>query len=316
MTRKSTSTPTVFVCSATGTQGTALCRQLIGNGWNVHATVRDADTTSAKALATLGVELALGDWDNEPALRASIAECDKLFLNLVPDFRNWDSERLHAQRILTIAKAAGLKHVVYSSAVSANAPEKRCGMDPTSAAHKLFFMKNTIEGIVQRAGFEFWTILRPGFFMANLLEPKVRLYPDLINAGVFKTAMTADTMLNMVDHEDIAKFAVAAFQDPQRYNQQAIEVVSEALTPAALVEQLSIATGREFQAVCYTDAEIKDQIAVNPLIESQLSMRTSNRFVDMDKIKSWGIPLSTFRHFLDREIAAVNATYLPNAIRG
>ena len=81
------SSPTVFVCSATGSQGGALTRKLRKLGWEVHATTRDLESEAAVALRGIGVKLTEGDWDNTDALKASIAGCDKLYLCLVP---NWD----------------------------------------------------------------------------------------------------------------------------------------------------------------------------------------------------------------------------------
>ncbi|KAK3314413.1 hypothetical protein B0H66DRAFT_568412 [Apodospora peruviana] len=301
--------PTVFVCGATGSQGAALCRQLRVIGWNVHATVRDPHSQAAQALEAHGVKLTVGDWDNKEALATTMAGCDKLFLNLVPNFGDWDRERLHAQSILAIAKEVGVKQVVYSSAVTAHAPEKRSGMDPSHPIHKLFFMKNTIEGIMKRAAFDHWTILRPTFFMANFLQPKVRMYPDLAQTNTFKTAMMPDTLMDLIDHEDIARFALAAFGDPTRFDQQEIELFGEALTPGQVTERLSMAAGRDIKAEFYTDEEIKEQHGTNLMIEVQLSMRDSHRFVDAEKIKSFGIPLTTFRDFLERESKdAVKAT--------
>lgn len=82
-----TSSHTVFVCSATGCQGGALVRQLRKLGWEVRATTRDLNSPAAVALRNIGVQLTEGDWDNIEALEASIAGCDKLYLSLSP---NWD----------------------------------------------------------------------------------------------------------------------------------------------------------------------------------------------------------------------------------
>lgn len=113
------STPTVFVSSATGAQGSNLARQLRELGWGVHATTRNLESPTAVALAKLGVKLTLGDWDNKPALEQAIAGCSMLFLNTVPKFcEGVEHEREQAAGILAIARAAGVRHVVFSSGLA------------------------------------------------------------------------------------------------------------------------------------------------------------------------------------------------------
>ena len=61
--------PTIFVVSATGTQGGAVARLAIKNQWTVHATTRDPNSAAAQMLASLNVKITRGDWDDEAALR-------------------------------------------------------------------------------------------------------------------------------------------------------------------------------------------------------------------------------------------------------
>jgi uncharacterized protein YbjT (DUF2867 family) len=305
----SSKTPTVFVVTATGTQGSAVCRQLGQLGWNLRATVRNPDSRPSQALANMGVALNVGDWDDEAPLAAGVAGCDMLFLALVTNIRNLDDERIWALRILRVAKAAGVKHVVYTSVVSADAPERRTLLPADHLLAKSLFSKNVVEGLVQRAGFEYWTIIRPGFFMTNLLDPKVRMYHELFERNIWLTAMTPETKLGVIDPEDIAKFAVAAFQDPKRFDKQAIELIGERLTPGQLMELLSSAIGREMKARFHTEEEIKSQIKTNPLIAVQLMLRDGEQFADLEKVKSWGIRMGTFKEFLEREKVALSETY-------
>ncbi len=87
---------TVYVCSATGYQGSALARKLRDLGWEVHATTRNPESSAAIALKTVGVHLTESNWDNTEALSASIAGCDKLFLCLMP---NWDDPSCERRQV-------------------------------------------------------------------------------------------------------------------------------------------------------------------------------------------------------------------------
>lgn len=305
----STSSTTAFVTAATGTQGEAVARHLRAIGWTVHATARNMDAPVVHSLQSLGVEVTPGDWEDEAALTAAIAGCSSLFLNLMPKLADFTSEVPHARRILAIAKAAGVKHVVYSSGLSVNNPEKRAYYIPDSMPAEVLGWKREIEGLVRAAGFEAWTILRGAFFMPNFLLPKVGMYPGLRETNKWTTALTAETRMPMVDTEDIAKFAVAAFLDPGRFHRQEIGIASELRSPDELMELLGEATGRDMRAVFLTDEEIEAQKDTNIFVVAQLMSRDLGDCVDIDEATSWGIPLGTFKQFLERETKALKETY-------
>ena len=302
------SNPTVFVTSATGTQGEAVARQLRQLGWNVRATVRDPNAAPAKHLESLGVSLTTGDWDNREALKAAISGSDRLFLNLRPTMEDMGVERVQAKRILDVAKEAGVKHVVYSSSVSVDKLHE-ITLEPNSIVAQALYSKEAIEELVRSAGFESWTILRGPFFMANFLEPKIRMYPGLVETNNWTIALRPDTPMPMVDCEDLGKFAVAAFQDPARFHNHGITVAGDVLTPPQMMELLCAATGRELKAVFLTDEEIEAQAATNPFVTGQLIMRNIYKFVELDQVRSWGIPVNTFKAFLERETQAIKETW-------
>ncbi|RKL51386.1 hypothetical protein BFJ70_g107 [Fusarium oxysporum] len=303
------SLPTVYVVAATGTQGSAVCRHLRQSNWSVRATVRNIESPQAQALAKIGVVLNSGNWDDEEALTAGLTGCNKLFLALGPNYSNLDDERIWAQRIIALAKKAGVEDVVYSSSISADAPEKRTLLPPSHFLFKSLFIKNVIEGLVQRAGFKHWTIIRPGFFMSNLLAPKARIYSDLFERNTWLTALKPDTKLNLVDPQDIAKFAFAAFNEPERFNGEGIDLVSERLTAVQMMEILADATGRDMKAEFYTDEQVAQAMDTNPFIGSQVFLRDGEKWVDAERVKTWGIELGSFKEFLVREKGAVSETY-------
>ncbi|KAH6999371.1 hypothetical protein EDB80DRAFT_584472 [Ilyonectria destructans] len=308
MSTNASNAPAAFVTAATGVQGLAVARQLRGLGWAVRTTARNMDAPAVHQLQALGVEVMTGDWDNEAILASAIPGCSCLFLNLTPNLATFSSEVPHAKRILAIAKAADVKHVVYSSALAVKNLEHEQNHD--SPVAKAYGWKREIEALVRGAGFETWTILRGGFFMVNLLAPKVNwMYPNLVQTNTWTTAYTPEVRMPMVDVEDIAKFAVAAFRDPARFNQQEIEIASEVLSLDQIMQQLGDASGRTMSNVFLTDEEVQVQKDTNMLVTVQLMSRDLDKFVDLAQVKSWGIPLSTFQGFLQREHHWVRETY-------
>ncbi|KAF5869065.1 putative hscarg dehydrogenase protein [Botrytis fragariae] len=205
-------THTAFIFSATGSQGGALCQQLLDLDWNIHATTRNLASPEARTLRNRGVQFTQSDWDNMDALRNSMSGCEKLFLCLHPTVDDLDHERRQAEEIIKVAKEAGVKQVVASTSLGVSMLGTGIHITPNSFMAKHLAGKKRVEQAVIDGKFEYWTFLHPAFFMANFLEPKVHRYPELRDKGTWTTAMTAEGNFALVDHVDIAKVATAAFQ--------------------------------------------------------------------------------------------------------
>ncbi|TGJ85033.1 hypothetical protein E0Z10_g3761 [Xylaria hypoxylon] len=297
--------PTIFVVAATGTIGKALALDLRKIGWGVHVTVRDPASPAATELASAGVKLFPGDWDDEKALKDGIAGCDGLFLNLMPSFTDWDADIRQGKNIVSIAKAAGVKHVIYSSGIKGLLK----GINPNGLVSKFVSNKKIIEGAVRAAGFEAYTILRPAAFMANWLAPKVAMYRGLADTGTFHAVLKPDTVIFSVDEHDVAAFSIAAFKDPARFNGQDISVASETHTTEEVLKSLSQAIGRPIKGNYLSDEEALELAKTDPLTEGQLASRQISEHFNMEDVRKWGIPLHSFQEFLEREKASVQETY-------
>ncbi|KAI0421491.1 hypothetical protein F5X98DRAFT_245525 [Xylaria grammica] len=297
--------PTIFVVAATGTLGKALALELRKIGWGVHATVRDPSSPAAAELASSGVKLFPGNWDNENALKEALAGCDGLFLNLMPSFTDWDADVRQGRNIVSIAKAAGVKHAIYSAGADYLAE----GIGPDSLVAKFLGNKKLIEAAVRDAGFETYTILRPSSFMANWLAPKVSMYRGLTETGTFTTALRPDTVMVSVDEYDVAAFSIAAFKDPVRFSGQAIPVASQKHTIEELFASISHALGRPLKLKYLSDEEASALAPEDPFIEAQIMTRVMSDHYNMEDVRSWGIPLHTFEEFLEREKASLKETY-------
>jgi uncharacterized protein YbjT (DUF2867 family) len=298
------STQTFFVTTVTGPQGSAVAHHLLKQNKTVNAITRSLDSPMAQKLQSLGVNLFSGNLDNEDALNAGMQGCTGLFLNLPPDPTVAVD---YAKCILGIAKDSGIKYVVYSSAFGVDNLEI---YTPNSVIEAITRPKQAIEALVRNYGFESWTILRPGNFMANFVAPKIlAAYPGLEAMGIFRTSFEKTTIIPMVDQDDIGKFAVAAILDPTRFNGQCISIASELLTVDQIMAGLSKTTGKNISAYYLSDEEIKTETAKNSPASWHVALRDLTQFVDMDELKTWGIPLNSFSEFLEREKENVVDTY-------
>jgi uncharacterized protein YbjT (DUF2867 family) len=304
------SSPKVFVCGATGTQGGALIQNILEHSVEIHAIARNINSDAAHMLRSLGVTLAEGDFDNEECLKKSMAGCTTLFLNLSPNHTNPKGELGQAQRVLAIAKQVGIQQVIYTSAMGTTDPTRLQHWNSNSLVGMVVLGKKAIENEVRNAGFKYWTILRPGNFMSNFLDPLVRMYQGLVETGIFTTAFTRETMLPMVDPNDIGKFAAAAVLNSAKFNQKEIEIASQMMGVEDVMRALSDATGKDMKVAFLSKDEIEEQASQNPFLGAQLVIRDLSLFVDLEDVKSWGIELGSFARFLKREKARVDATYL------
>ncbi|KAI0801444.1 hypothetical protein C8Q74DRAFT_1242124 [Fomes fomentarius] len=313
--------PTVFVTGPTGTMGGAAAHEFLRRGWAVRATVRDDTTPVAVALKAAGAVLVRGDWNNEAALKQALHGCTALFLNLLPDFSDFASERRHGQAILDLARAAGVKHVVYSSVLAG--PDKiaelaRLGFGETPGTtvigNKVVLEDATRAYAATNDSGEkserIYTLLRPGWFMANLLEPKVRFYGDMPQTGVWTTALRPDTVLPLVDERDVAAFAAAAIEDPERFGGKEIAVVSQVAPVTEVVAELGRAAGRELALKFLSDEELPGALQKNPLLLGQAMSRDLAKGVDMESVKAWGIPTHSWSDYLEWKRDLVLQTYV------
>jgi uncharacterized protein YbjT (DUF2867 family) len=299
--------PKVFVSTVTGRQGGPLAHQLRKLDWSVSATVRDPEAPNVKALTAAGVKLAFGDWDNDQALFQAIAGCEKLFLCPVTCIDKPDDELRHAQNILKIAKAAGVKQVIVSTTIGVSTQGLTEHSDLYVAINTI---KEAVEQAVQNSEFDCWTILRPAVFMSNFLLPQVDfIFPQLREDGVFKTALKPESKIALVDPTNIADMAAVIFQNPYKFNRQKIGVASDILSIPELLEQLSEATMRSpFQPYYMNEDEIDAHKSSFSFMHSERSLRYMTQYLDMEKLNDM-VSLTGFKDWLREHKCEIKLSY-------
>lgn len=185
-------TPTILITGATGAVSSALLVALEGSDHQIRALVRDE--TKAAQLQARGVEVVVGDLDDPDSLPPAFAGVSDLWL-LVPNGPRATENSMNA---VWAARTAGVERVVRLSAVGAalDAPT-RSGRLHALADHDL-----------QHSGLR-WTILRPHWFMQNLLNESA----GIAALGTF-SLNAGDGRLGMIDVRDIAAFAGRVLTDP------------------------------------------------------------------------------------------------------
>ncbi|KAL2152894.1 hypothetical protein VTH82DRAFT_4049 [Thermothelomyces myriococcoides] len=298
-----------FVLGATGIQGGAVSRQLRALGWDVATITRNPDSAAAQALAAIGVQVHQGSWTDLVALEGAMTGSKSLFMTLLPALDNPAGEFEQGREILRIARLVGVEHVIYSSALFVPVD------DPSGlveAAHKA---KTDLENLVRTSDFPHWTVFRPGFFMSNYLMPKINLlYPGTAETGLFRLAMTPTVRLPMIDHEDIGKYAVAAFREPDRFHGQVLNLIGEMVPVERAMETMRRVTGRNICAEHLSDQEVEAMLPSQPLLVVQ---RVAARLIEAlgdgydapAEARKWGIETNSFSHFVERHKSDFNETF-------
>src|SRR4051794_38297296 len=143
---------TILVTGANGNVAGATIRALQGKGHKIVGLVRDAG--KAAELEKLGVKLVVGDLEQLRTVENAFEGIDTAFLCCPPGFL----APLMLSNALWAARRGGAKHVVRLSAVGAahDAPTIN------SRLHALSDAEAIGSGLA-------WTVLKPHFFMQNLL---------------------------------------------------------------------------------------------------------------------------------------------------
>ncbi|MFJ5986161.1 NmrA family NAD(P)-binding protein [Lentzea sp. NPDC092896] len=233
----------VLITGATGKQGGAAVHALKAAGVPVRALVRDP----ARA-KNLDVELVEGDLLDRDSLAAAVKGVRSVFsVQMAPftqDGFDFASELAQATNLIQAAVEAGVPQFIQTTVDSAGPrvvderfPIRQASMNT----------KAEIQDRVRAAGFERWTLLKPGFFMENFLPSSAFLFPRGIEGGLVSLLKPA-TKLALVAVRDIGVAVAAAVADPERFDRVELELASDHLSMTEIAAVLSDAFGAELTA--------------------------------------------------------------------
>ena len=222
-----TSDRTILITGVTGQQGGAVAQALLGTGFHLRGLTRKPDGDRAEALARTGVDIIKGDLDDEATLRRALAGAWGVFAVQNSAEAGVEKEEAQGKRLATLARETGVEHFVYTSVGSAN--------KQTGVPH--FDNKGRIEETVRGLRFPSHVILRPVFFMENLLAP------FSLQGSTLAWALGPNTKLQMIAVEDIGWFGARAFTDAT-LSRREIDLAGDIRTLRESAEILTEALGR------------------------------------------------------------------------
>lgn len=224
---------TILITGVTGQQGGSVARALAGKGFTLRGMTRKPESDAAKAAAAKGVEIVKGDLDDAESLKAALDGAWGVYAVQNTWEAGVEKEEEQGKRIATVARQAGVQHYVYASVGSAHRK--------TGIPH--FDNKARVEATVRGLGFPSHAILRPVFFMENLVSPW------FLHGDKLVTAMNPATVLQMIAVRDIGEYGARLFIDAGKYRGREVDVAGDAATMPQAAEAIGKGIGKPIEFV-------------------------------------------------------------------
>ena len=219
---------TILITGVRGQQGGAVAQALQGSGFHLRGMTRKPESERALALARQGIDIVKGDLDDEVTLRRALAGVWGVFAVQNTGEAGVEREEAQGKRLATLSREVGVEHYVYTSVGSAD--------KQTGVPH--FDNKWRIEETVRGLRFPSHVILRPVFFMENLVAP------FSLQGSTLAWALGPDTKLQMIAVDDIGWFGAHAFTHAAALNRREIDLAGDIRTMPEAAETLTKALGR------------------------------------------------------------------------
>ena len=241
------STKTIAIVGATGAQGGGLARAILedpNGGFRVRAITRHVDSEKAQALKAAGAEVVAADLDDEKSLEQALRGADgAYFVTNFWEHFSPEKELAQARNLAQAAKAAGIKHVVWSTLEDTRkkVPLSDDRMPTLMEHYKVphFDAKGEADALFEGLP---TTWLLTSFYWDNLIyfgmNPKAG--PD----GTLQFVLPMDdAKLPGIAAEDIGRCAFGIFAQGGSLIGKSVGIAGEHLTGAQMAAQLGATLG-------------------------------------------------------------------------
>ncbi len=245
------------VIGGTGNVGQGVVPALLASGQQVRVLTRNPDGDVAQGQAEAGAQIAKGDLGDAASLEAALAGVDRVYLATAPTAHQSEQALAALEAIKTSAPGT---HVVRLSALS---PEPTLDFE-------LGRQHNEVDEAIKSSGLP-WTILKPTFFMQNLIGAAEGVVADGNLYSPFK-----DGILPMIDIRDVFE-SFAAVLTSDGHEGKTYELTGpEAIGLDRVAEALSKATGNK---VTYVD--VPTEAAEQSFVDAGYPQWTAHAFCEL-----------------------------------
>jgi uncharacterized protein YbjT (DUF2867 family) len=221
----------ISVCGATGRQGGAAARSLLGAGWKVRALTRRPNRRRARALAELGAEVVRADMNDPASLRAAFEGSHGVYSVQNGLKSGFDREVAQGRNVADAAKDVGVRHVVYGSAGTG---------EPTGVPS--WESKLAVEEHMRQLDLPF-TILRAMAFTELMTDPS--FFPAVGTWNIWPKLMGDDRPVPWLSVEDLGEIAEKTFAHMDQFVGKDLPLASDLQTLARCRAMYGEVMGRE-----------------------------------------------------------------------
>ena len=295
-----------LVTGATGAQGGATARELLGAGYPVRLLIRNPDAPAARKLAANGAEIIKGDFDDRESLQRAVAGVHAVFSVQLPDSSGTDAERRHGYALVESARAAGVQQFVHTSVCEAGRHTSFPQWESGYWWQKYWTDKWDVEEAARHAGFKHWTVLKPAFMMDNFAQPKASFMFPQLRDGRILTALLPQTRMQLIAADDVGAFACAAIVDPRNFDHCNIDLAAEALTMSEVAATLSSILGKHVAARSASPDEALASGLFPGWVRSQEWTNVVGYRANIAELARYGVRLTAFAEWIGRHASAIS----------
>jgi NADH dehydrogenase len=291
-----------LVVGATGLLGGEICRLLAAEGKPAKALVRPtSDQNKVAQLASLNVEIALGDLKDRSSLNAACRGATAVISTASCTLSRQDGDSIQTVdlagqvNLIDAAKAANVSRFVLIS------------FPQVDVEFPLQTAKRAVEDHLKNSGLAY-TILRPTFFMEVWLSPALGF--DAANAAV-QIYGSGENKISWISFKDVAKFAVASLENPEARNAEIKLGGPEALSPLEVVRIFEELKGQKFEVQFTPEEALKEQkeSATDPLQASFAGLMlyySRGDVIEMQQtLNKFPVQLTSVRDYAQANISSV-----------
>ncbi|MFC6718802.1 NmrA/HSCARG family protein [Natrialbaceae archaeon GCM10025810] len=226
----------VLVTGATGNQGGAVVDHLLASDadFDVRGLTRDASSDAARELEGRGATMVEGDLNDPDSLRGPVGDADAVFA--VTNFwtAGYETQVEQGQTLADVAAEEGVDQFVFSGVGS---HERDTGVPHFDSAWEIDRHAQDLDLPL--------TVLQPVFFFQNFEA----FAEDVVEEGRIALPLEEGVSLQMIDTDDVGRAAAIAFERPDEFVGERIELAGDEKTLAETAEVLSDVTGRDVEPV-------------------------------------------------------------------
>lgn len=226
---------TTLLIGVTGGTGHQAVRGLLDAGLTgLRALTRDPGKPTSKALGDLGVELVVGDLEDQGSLDAACADGPTVYLHgLSKDGAEFEerNQRARGARLVAAALAGGVPHVAYNSV-------EGCDRD-SGIAH--FEAVRDVEQGFRDAGIPL-TAIRVALFMEEWWKHHTR--PGILD-GTLRLTHDPAFAQQFISVRDLGRVAGIALQDVDTWGDRVVPLAADQCTPLEMAAAFGAAQGSE-----------------------------------------------------------------------